>query len=102
MLDKLNHEERKVLKHLKQFEPTLAKELGPAGAELEARRRQRAYEDLKYDLVGVKKLPDNQAEELAREERFPAGEKAPGYLGEHPESKDPTSATTTKSPKPTS
>ncbi len=93
----LSYREQKVADHLKQFRPKLYRELVKSH-QLEATARQMwaDYTEQLWDLTVNQKLPHNQAVELVRDVAFPPSEADQPNLGEHPESRDPTSVATTK------
>jgi hypothetical protein len=89
-----NIRERAVANHLKEHRPKMYQELVRTG-QLEAtvRRMWEEHTDLLHELTVNRKLPYDQAMELARETAFPPSEKDQPRLGENPSG--PTSVETT-------
>jgi hypothetical protein len=99
---KLSSREQEVADHLKACRPKMYWELVKSGKlEETAHQMWEEYTNQLATLVSEKGLPYNQAQELCQEIAFPPTEQDQPHLGEDPTAKDPTSATTTKSPKAT-
>ena len=91
--------ERSVAEHLKEHRPKMYAELvGSVKLEATAHQMWEEYTNQLANLVD-NKVPYNQAQELCREIAFPPSEQDQPHLGEDPTAADPTTLTTTRSPK---